>query len=122
MHNHHYKKRRRRLPVFLLFFVVMLLLLSAVVMLLWNAILPALVGVKNITYGQAVGLLVLCRILFGGFRFGAPPGRRFGPYNNLREKWMGMSEEDKARFRNEWQKRCKPRQQPPSSDGERKEE
>ena len=84
----------------------MLLLLSAVVMLLWNAILPPLLHVGNISYGQSIGLLILCRILFGGFRFGGPPRRPFGPSNHLREKWMKMSEEEKAQFRSEWQKRC----------------
>ena len=112
MHNHHYRKRRRP-PIFLLFFAVMLLLLSAVVMLLWNAILPSLLHVNTISYGQAFGLLVLCRILFGGFRFGSSPRQGFGPPNRLREKWMGMSDEEKAKFRSEWQKRCGPRQQPP---------
>src|SRR3954466_1426862 len=113
MYNNRFSKRRGRPPIFLLFFVVMLLLLSAVVMLLWNAILPPLLHVGNISYGQSIGLLVLCRILFGGFRFGGPPRRPFGPSNHLREKWMKMSDEEKAQFRNEWQKRCRPGQQPP---------
>jgi len=106
MYNNRFRKRRGRPPIFLLFFVVMLLLLSAVVMLLWNAILPPLLHVGNINYGQSVGLLVLCRILFGGFRFGGPPRKSFGPSNHLRDKWMNMSDEEKAQFRSEWQKRC----------------
>jgi len=113
MYNQHYNKRRRRPPLFLLFFVVVLLFLSALVMLLWNAILPSLLGVHPISYLQAVGLLILCRILFGGFRFGAPSRRSFGPSNHLRNKWMGMSDEEKAQFRSEWQKRCGKREQPP---------
>jgi len=114
MHNNRYRRRRKEgAPLFLLFFVVMLLLLSAIVMLLWNAILPPLLHVGNISYGQSIGLLILCRILFGGFRFGGPR-RPYGPTNRLREKWMNMSDEEKAQFRNEWQKRCSPRgQQPP---------
>jgi hypothetical protein len=38
-----------------------------VVMYLWNAILPDLFGLRTITFWQALGLLALCRILFGGF-------------------------------------------------------
>jgi hypothetical protein len=91
----------------------MVLLLSAIVMLLWNAILPPLLHVNNISYGQSIGLLILCRILFGSLRFGPPSHKRFGPSNKLREKWMNMSDEEKARFKNEWQKRCHPGQQPP---------
>ncbi len=37
-----------------------------VVMLLWNWLLPAVFGWKLITFWQALGLLALCRILFGG--------------------------------------------------------
>ena len=39
-----------------------------VVRLLWNWLLPPLAGWREITFWQAVGLLVLCRILFGGLR------------------------------------------------------
>ena len=37
-----------------------------VVMLLWNWLLPAIFSWRQITFWQAVGLLALCRILFGG--------------------------------------------------------
>ena len=42
-------------------------LFGEVVMHLWNWLLPALFGWRQITFWQALGLLVLCRILFGGF-------------------------------------------------------
>jgi uncharacterized membrane protein len=38
-----------------------------VVKLLWNWLLPPLFGFSVVTFWQALGLLVLCRILFGGF-------------------------------------------------------
>ncbi len=37
-----------------------------VVRLLWNWLLPALFGWREITFWQGLGLLALCRILFGG--------------------------------------------------------
>ena len=37
-----------------------------IVMQLWNWLLPPLFGWPPVTFGQALGLLVLCRILFGG--------------------------------------------------------
>jgi len=40
---------------------------SFIVMSLWNAILPAVIGVKLISFWQALGILVLSKILFGGF-------------------------------------------------------
>ena len=36
--------------------------------LIWNATMPAVFGVNRITFWQAVGLLVLASILFGGHR------------------------------------------------------
>ncbi|MEM1135868.1 MAG: hypothetical protein AAGI07_08500 [Bacteroidota bacterium] len=74
-------------------------------MALWNLILPEVLGVKFITYWQALGLLLLSRILFGGFRFGAWGN----PYksNYRKRKWMKMSDEERARLRAEWKKRCR---------------
>lgn len=45
--------------------------LGWMVMLLWNAVMPGVFGsVHSIDYWHAVGLLLLSRILFGGFRGG----------------------------------------------------
>ena len=98
---------RRRIFIFL-FFAAAFLLLGAVVMLLWNAILPEVTSARPLSYWQALGLLALSRILFGGFRFGKPGG---GPASwkkrrEWREKWMNMSEEERAGFRASWRKRC----------------
>ena len=44
-------------------------LLGGIVMLLWNTVLTAVFpGVAAISYLQAVGILILSRILFGGLR------------------------------------------------------
>lgn len=92
---------------FALFILAALLALSGVVMWLWNAILPEVAGLRPLTYWQATGLLVLCRILFGGFHF----GRRNGPpafaRRHFREKLMNMSDEERAAFRARWEEHCK---------------
>ncbi len=98
-----YYRRGSRKFFFLLFIPFILGVLGAVVMGLWNAILPEVLGAKPLTYWQAVGLLILSRILLGGFRFGGgnPPwkGKRRG-------RWSGMSEEEKIKMKEEWRKRC----------------
>ena len=43
---------------------------GSIVMGLWNALLPALFGLPAISFWQALGILLLCRILFGGFGMG----------------------------------------------------
>ncbi len=63
--------RRRKGLWFLIGLPIFLLLLglgSLIFMLLWNALIPGIFGLKLIGYWQALGLLVLARILFGGFK------------------------------------------------------
>ena len=66
------------------------------VMLLWNWLLPPLLGVHTIAFWQAVGILALCRILFGGFgRHGGHSGFR----RHWRERCDRMSPEEREKFR-----------------------
>ena len=67
-----------------------------IVMRLWNWLLPPLFGWRTLTFWQALGLLLLCRILFGGLGHGGPGrhgGRRFGRH------CRNMSPEDREKFR-----------------------
>ena len=64
-----------------------------VVMLLWNALVPSLFAGPALGFWQAVGLLVLCRILFGGFR---GHGWR---HRAWRGRWHHMTPEERDRFR-----------------------
>jgi hypothetical protein len=88
----------RRMTKFLGFAVLVLAaaaVLGAVVMVLWNAIVPALfTGAHSIDYLHALGLLVLSRILFGGFR-----GR--GGWHGRRHfaRWEAMTPEEREKFR-----------------------
>lgn len=50
-------------PIIMALFV---LVGGGIVMLLWNWLLPPLFGWREVTFWQALGLLALCRILFGG--------------------------------------------------------
>lgn len=76
------------------------------VMGLWNAILPAVLGVKAITFWQALGILVLSKILFGGFGRGGGWGRRMEFKEKLKQKWAGMTPEEREKFKTEWKHRC----------------
>lgn len=70
---------------------------------LWNAVVPAVFGLKAITYWQAMGLLVLAKILFGGWP--GRRGRRCGPGGwggrKFGERWAAMSPEEKEKWRSE---------------------
>jgi hypothetical protein len=64
-----------------------------VVKLLWNWLLPPLFGWRPLTFWQALGMLALCRILFGGHSFGRSRSRRYTP-------------EERERFREGIRRRC----------------
>jgi len=68
--------------------------LGLAVMVLWNLVVPALfAGGHAIDYFHALGLLVLCRILFGGFRGrGGWHGRRHW------DRWAAMTPEERERI------------------------
>ena len=78
-----------------------------VVMLLWNWLAPALFGLPQVTFWQALGLLALCRILFGGFGGGGcrnshrrMDGRiRERIRERMGERWEQMTPEERERFR-----------------------
>lgn len=86
-------------------------LVGLVVMTLWNVLLPDILGVKAITFWQALGLLALCRILFGG-----PGGRgggwsRGGPRQQrwkqkMAERWQHLTPEQREQMKAKWKGRC----------------
>lgn len=86
----------RRVLKFVLFAALAVGVFSFVVMRLWNWLLPAMFGFRLITFWQAVGLLMLSRILLGGFRAG--PGRRMHWRHRMRERWNQMSPEEREKF------------------------
>ena len=69
--------------------------LGGAVMLLWNWVMPPILpGAAEISFWRALGLLVLCRILFGGFRghHGWHEKKR-----RMRERWQAMTPEERER-------------------------
>jgi len=82
---------------FALFVVVALAALSVVVMVLWNWLLPGLFGWPAIGFWQALGLLVLSKILLGGLRGGA--GRHLHWRARMMDRWEHMTEEEREKFR-----------------------
>jgi hypothetical protein len=83
---------------FLLIAAVAIGVLSFIVMSLWNWLMPTLFGRPLITYWHAVGLLILSRILLGGFR-----GRHGPPQWHWRRRMMQrleqMTPEEREKFR-----------------------
>jgi len=85
-----------------------------VVMHLWNALVPELFGLRAITFWQGVGLLVLCRILFGGLGCHGSDrdsGRRRAEREN-------MTPEEREKFRQGLRSRCGGLETPAGGSGE----
>jgi hypothetical protein len=88
------------------FILLAVLAISFVVMSLWNWLMPSLFGLRLITFWQALGLLVLSKILLGGFR-GRPGGGMHGR-RRMMERWEQMTPEEREKFRQGMRSRCGP--------------
>jgi len=81
--------------------------ISYIVMELWNNLLPAILHVGIITFWQAMGIFILCKILFG---FGKGGRRHWGgPHwmnGRMLERFKNMTPEEKAEFKQKWEQRC----------------
>ena len=75
-----------------------------VVMHLWNWLLPTLFGWRQITFWQALGLLALCRILFGGH--GVRGSHRSSIRRRMAERWEKMTPEEREKYRQSFRGRC----------------
>ena len=80
---------------FILFAFVFVVLAGFVTSRLWNVLMPAILNVPPITFWQALGLLVLSRLLFG----------RAGGWGSRMRKarfvrgWRDLTPEERQRFR-----------------------
>ena len=84
--------------------VIALAALGAVVMGLWNWLMPVLFGWPAIGFWQALGLLVLSKILLGGLRGG--PGRHRHWRGRMIDRWENMTDEEREKFREGMRQRC----------------
>jgi Ca2+/H+ antiporter, TMEM165/GDT1 family len=87
-----------RAPKFFLFGVLALTICGFVVMGLWNWLMPSLFGLMRIGFWQALGLLVLSKILFGGFRHGSWHHRHHWR-ERLLARWEQMTPEEREKLR-----------------------
>jgi hypothetical protein len=92
--------RRRLLYIAPLAILGMLLFIAiggGIVLQLWNWLLPTLFGWPQITFWQAIGLLALCRILFGGFGLRGAGRSHFR--RRMAERFEHMDPEERERIR-----------------------
>lgn len=95
----------RRVAGFICMAIVGVLVFGGIVMVLWNTLMPELFHLPIISFWQALGLLILTKILFSGFRGGGPSSRW---KDRMKQKWMNMTPEEREKFKQEWGRRCRP--------------
>lgn len=116
------RPRRRNLvwmiPAAIVGMALFIFIGGEIVKLLWNWLLPPLFGWRLITFWQGLGILVLCRILFGhhGFRHGG--GRHYARRRireRMYERWQQMTPEERERYRQRWRGYCGGFEPPPET-------
>ena len=83
-------------PLAILAMVVFTIIGGELVLRLWNWLTPNLFGWRQITFWQALGLLALCRILFGGFGWHR---RGHSGFRQRMKDRCNMTPEERERFR-----------------------
>lgn len=100
------RPRLRRLiwiaPLAILGVLVFIFIGGEIVKHLWNWLLPELFGWPRIGFWQAVGLLALCRILFGGGFHGS---RRTNRRRRTDERYEHITPEERERLRQRMRER-----------------
>ena len=99
-------------PLAIVGILVFIFIGGEIVQQLWNWLLPPLFGWRQITFWQALGLLALCRILFGGFGMsGSSRSHIRGRVadrvaDRVGDRWDAMTPEERERFRQRLRERC----------------
>ncbi|HEV8273443.1 MAG TPA: hypothetical protein VGQ04_19145 [Chitinophagaceae bacterium] len=100
--------KRSRWAKFILLFILLapiaIFVFGKVIMLLWNNILTPVLHVSEITFWQGLGILVLAKILFGGF--GGRGGSSYY-YRKQRMMWNTMTPEQKEKFKEQLKNRSR---------------
>ncbi len=109
--NDKYSSKRFN-PIKVLFFIMVFILIvfgvSWIVMLLWNNILVDATGVKPLNIWKAAGILILAKIILGGFGRHKAPWKH-SPPKHLRKKWMEMNDEERQNAKSRWRDHCRSR-------------
>lgn len=96
--QHTFNRNRKKFILIPFGIAALLAIISYVVMELWNNLLPEILHAGTINFWQAMGIFILCKILFG---FGKGSGG--GPWgkHKMIERFKGMTPEERQQFKEE---------------------
>ena len=113
----------KKIVLFIIFVILALAFFGLMVKWLWNWLLPELFDVPAISFYQAIGLLLLSKILFSGFGHKKSHGHKKDWWKDkIKRKLSKMSDEERQQFkekmRSKWGKCRDEPGQPPSGSKE----
>ena len=88
------------------FIIASIIAMAAIVMWTWNWLVPELFHGPLINFYQAIGLMLLSRILFRGFHGMGGRGNYIRNLGQWKEGWNKMNPEQREKMRELWKKRC----------------
>lgn len=86
-------------------FLIAFLLFGYATMYLWNWLMTDLFSLKSINFSQAIGLVILSKILLGGMHMRGSGG--WGQKKFWKAKWESMTPEERENFKAEFALRCR---------------
>jgi hypothetical protein len=95
------ERRVKKIVKILIIGILALTTFGFLVMVLWNWLAPPILGAHTINFWQALGILALSKILFGGFH------KHGGHWNGrMGERWAQMTPEEREKLRQAMASRC----------------
>lgn len=106
-------KRGWKIMMWILFGLLMVAIFGGVIMFLWNWLVPDLFGGPTINFWQALGLLLLSKILFSGFNKHGHHGQHKPTWKRrIQEKFSTMSPEEREAFKKKMREKWCPQSDP----------
>ncbi len=79
--------------------VVFVIAFGGIVMLLWNWLIPSIFNLREISFWEALGLLLLGKLLFGGFHGKDRSRNGMRWKQHYYNKFSSMTPEERERFK-----------------------
>lgn len=108
----------KKIAGFIVLGIAGVLLVTYLFMVLWNMLIPEIFNGPTLTYFQAIGLMVLAKMLFGfggngwgskqhwGAKFEHNQDKRSAWKEKIEAKMASMSDEEKEKFKNSMKGWC----------------
>ncbi|MBO9730542.1 MAG: hypothetical protein J7623_18010 [Chitinophaga sp.] len=108
MRNEYGRGKGAKVAKFLVLGVIFIAVIGFATMYLWNLLIPELFHGPVITFWQALGLLLLGKLLFGWHSHHDKWNRGREWKSRLKEKMAHMTPEEQERMREALRNRCRP--------------